>query len=436
MNWSNAHLAGTKQVFAFTAVQFLKNRANIFTFVLLFLLCLVSAPLMSLMSSGDSQTALPAQSSLSQVYLEDETGLSLPWQELAAQDPFYQNTSFLSASEQNVSPLENSQVLVRLAQSESGFAVELTTAADAPEQSELDYLNSFFTRQLQLAQLSQAGITQQQLALLQGGVTVQSASAEEYFSPAEETDWETGYWVQMIYSVLVLVVSIFSVSYIIRAVVEEKSSKLVENLLVSIRPLALMLGKVLAVMACVFGAFAVLALGVGISFAVTALLLPQFSLAGVGDLFSHLSLGWDTAAVLLISLALGYLTFALVAGLSGAGCSSTQELDGAMSLSVLLIMAGYLVGIFLPTLSDGSGFWPVFASLCPVISVFCAPVQYLMGNLPFWLLAVSWLIQIAVIVLLALLCARVYQALLLYRGERLSFGKILSFAAGKGGARP
>lgn len=179
---------------------------------------------------------------------------------------------------------------------------------------------------------------------------MQSQSAEEYFASDQEANWETGYWTQMIYSILMLMVSIFSVSYIVRAVVEEKSSKLVETLLVSIRPLALILGKILAVMACVFGGFAALALGVLLSFAGTSLLWPQLSIAGISGFFSGISLGWDTVPVLVVSLALGHLTFALVAGLSGAGCSSTQELDGAMSFSVLLIMAGYLAGIFISTL--------------------------------------------------------------------------------------
>lgn len=430
MNWINANLAGTKQVFTFTAKQFLKNRANLFTFVLLFVICLVSAPLLSLLGSGSVQQALPAQSSLTQVYVQDDTSLALPWTELAGSDSYYSQTLFLPASQLSGSLGEN-QVLVRLTQGETGsYQMELSTGTNSPEESELSRLESFFTQKIQ-----QAGLTQEQAALLQGGVTVQSQSAEDYFAPAEERDWETGYWTQMIYSILVLMVSIFSVSYIVRAVVEEKSSKLVETLLVSIRPLALILGKVLAVMACVFGSFVALALGVLLSFAGTSLLWPQFSMDGISGFFSSLSLGWDTVLVLVVSLALGYLTFALVAGLSGAGCSSTQELDGAMSFSVLLIMAGYLAGIFISSLSSGTGFWPVFASLCPVLSVFCAPVQYWMGAIPFWMLGVSWLIQAGVVVLLALLCARVYQALLLYRGDRLSFGKILSLAAGEGGAR-
>lgn len=68
MNWINANLAGTRQVFTFTAAQFLKNRANLVTFVLLFVFCLVSVPLLSLLGSGSAQQALPAQSGLTQVY--------------------------------------------------------------------------------------------------------------------------------------------------------------------------------------------------------------------------------------------------------------------------------------------------------------------------------------------------------------------------------
>lgn len=46
----------------------------------------------------------------------------------------------------------------------------------------------------------------------------------------------SGYVIQLVYAIVVLMVSIMSVSYIIRAVVEEKSSKLVEMLLLNVRP--------------------------------------------------------------------------------------------------------------------------------------------------------------------------------------------------------
>ncbi len=130
MSWINANLAGTKQVFSFTATQFLKNRSNIFTFVLLFLLCLVSVPLMALLNSGTgASVSLPAQSSLSQVFFQDDTDLSLSWAELAAQDTYYAQTQFLPASQLS-GELGEDQVLVHLSQNSAGsYQLELSQGA-------------------------------------------------------------------------------------------------------------------------------------------------------------------------------------------------------------------------------------------------------------------------------------------------------------------
>ena len=69
-------------------------------------------------------------------------------------------------------------------------------------------------------------------------------SAEEFLNP-QETDWETGFTVQYAYAIVVLMLCLFSSAYVVRAIAEEKSSRLVELLMVSVRPLALLLGKVL-----------------------------------------------------------------------------------------------------------------------------------------------------------------------------------------------
>lgn len=146
MNWINANLAGTRQVFTFTAAQFLKNRANLVTFVLLFVFCLVSVPLLSLLGSGSTQQALPAQSGLTQVYVQDDTSLALPWTELAQEDAYYSQTQFLPASQLSGS-LGEPQVLVRLTQGETGsYQLELSTGTNSPEESQLSRLESFLPK--------------------------------------------------------------------------------------------------------------------------------------------------------------------------------------------------------------------------------------------------------------------------------------------------
>ena len=134
---------------------------------------------------------------------------------------------------------------------------------------------------------------------------------------------------------------------------------------------------------------------------------------------------------MLLSLLLGCLTFAIIAGISGAGCSSMDDISGASTASVFLVMAGYLVSIVAVNLPSGGA--ALFSSLCPVLSVFCAPVRYAMGNISLGLMVVSWAVQAAVILLLALLCARVYSYLIMYRGNRLTWKDIIGVARKKQG---
>ena len=75
----------------------------------------------------------------------------------------------------------------------------------------------------------------------------------------------------------------------------------------------------------------------------------------------------------------------------------------------------------------------VFASLCPILSLYCAPVQWAAGNVPLAVLLASWALQLIVIAALMRLCARVYRELIVHRGSRVKLKQLLKMA--KGGAQ-
>ena len=70
---------------------------------------------------------------------------------------------------------------------------------------------------------------------------------------------------QYAYSIIVMIVCIFSCTYIVRAIIEEKSSKLVETLMVSIRSEAMIMGKILAVISFV----AIMVIAIVLAFALS-----------------------------------------------------------------------------------------------------------------------------------------------------------------------
>ncbi len=278
-------------------------------------------------------------------------------------------------------------------------------------------------------------LTKEQNDLLGLDVSIDVQSLSGYMDPEMETDdFETRYYLQYGYAMLIIFISILSSSFIIRSVVEEKSSRLVEFMLVSVRPLALLAGKILAIIVYIAGIIILMIVCFSFSsWFCTAILGMQADMASsaVFTLLGRIRL--QDAAVILISCITGILTFAILAGLCGAGCSSPEDANGANSVPMILIMGCYLLSIVVSS-ADNSAL-NLAASLLPVLSVFCAPVQYMLGNIRFPVLLCAWVIQGAVIVLLIHLASRIYNDLLIYQGTRLKLGRIIRMGIGrKGGA--
>jgi ABC-type Na+ efflux pump permease subunit len=240
---------------------------------------------------------------------------------------------------------------------------------------------------------------------------------------------------QYVYSILVMMLTLLASTYIIRAVIEEKTSKLVELLIVSIKPLALLAGKILAMMFVVFATV--------ISMAASAILSNYISvkflggvgfgqmLSAMGVRFDGLNLGLDTILLTLICVFIAYLTYSVIAGVAGSCCSAMEQSDNAGLVVILTVMTGYLVSCVVANVpSVGVAY---FTALCPVISAFCAPVQYAMGNIPLWVFLVSILIQGAIAYLLIRFCAKVYHSLIIHRGSRVQWKQLFSMARKENG---
>ncbi len=254
----------------------------------------------------------------------------------------------------------------------------------------------------------------------------------EEFSSRYDVGFDARYAIQYSYSILVMIVCIFSCSYIVRSIVEEKSSKLVETLMVSVKSGALILGKILAVMTFIFAMTAVIFAAFGSSYFVTGMFMDTSvigeKLAAMGITSDMFNIGPGFVAVVIISLLLAYMTFSQLAALNGAGCSSMEDVEAGNMAAMIIILLGYMVS----TMGTGFGSGPaVFLSLCPVVSAFSAPIYFVLGDISLVILIASWLIQLAFIALINKVSGKVYDSLIMYKGNRLKMGQILGMA-GKG----
>lgn len=404
-------LSGTGQVYRFTLSQLLKSRANRVTLIIMVLLAAVSMPLTALLGGETPETSDTA--GLASVRVDNRTDLVLDF----SGDAYWADTDFSADAGEP-------DAVVTITGDETGYQVAVN-GSETADAGELSQLAETARQAVRDACLRAAGLSSRQLEALTA-------------STGEEDSHEEGFWVQYGYSILAMILCLMSASYVIRAVVEEKDSRLVELLLVSVKPMALLAGKILAVMAFTFGWLLAMLAGFGVSCGLTAglmgsgVLQKQLSglLAAVPRVQGNLWQAAGVLLVLLVSLGLGYLTMSLIGGVAGACCSGMEEAGEATGPVMLLTMAGYLASFVVGAVPSGPV--AVFSTLCPVVSIFCAPVQFAGGNVSFWLVLASWAIQAAVIWGLLTLASRVYAGLIVHRGSRVKLRELMSMA--KGGA--
>ena len=405
-------LSGTGQVYRFTLSQLLKSRANRVTLIIVVLLAAVSMPLTALLGGETPETSDTA--GLASVRVDNRTDLALDF----SGDAYWADTDFSADAGEP-------DAVVTINGDETGYQVAVV-GSETADAGELSQLAETARQAVRDACLQAAGLSSRQLEALTAAST------------GEEDSHEDGFWVQYGYSILAMMVCLMSASYVIRAVVEEKDSRLVELLLVSVKPMALLAGKILAVMAFTFGWLLAMLAGFGVSCGLTAGLMGpgvlQKQLSGLlaalpqatPDVWHLVSL----LAVLLVSLALGYLTMSIIGGVAGACCSGMEEAGEATGPVMLLTMAGSLASCVVGAVPSGPV--AVFFTLCPVVCIFCAPVHFAGGNVSIWLVLASWVIQAAVIWGLLTLASRVYAGLIVHRGSRVKWREVFSMA--KGGA--
>lgn len=441
MKISRNDFNGTGSVYRFTLSQMLKGKANIITMLIFFLIAAASIPVMMLVMGGKNAASSEEGENgaeavgITAVYVQNDTGYDLDLENIPLTNEMFAHTEFVDTNlmdtswseDTYASMIQSKEAYVHLQKDieKMCFTVGAYTLEERDfSDGDLDSCVGALSGLLDEARIVQQEAESEQIAALTDPYTTNVQSVSEYLEE-EDDHFSARFGVQMIYSVALLILCSFAASFIIQKVIEEKASKLAELLMVSVSPLAMLVGKILAVMTYVFGLIASLVAVMGISyvitgrFADTSVVRQQIEAAGISS--EILQISPVTVLILVISLLLGYLQVSLISGLIGTGCSTTEDVEPANLAVVLLVMAGYMVA----TMTVGFGDNPVLTyvvTLFPVASMFCAPVRYLVGDIGIGMLAFSWLIQIVVILLIAYVCARIYRALMMYRGSRMKLG--------------
>ncbi len=209
--------------------------------------------------------------------------------------------------------------------------------------------------------------------------------------------------------------------YVMRSVIEEKSSRVVEVLLGSVTPMQLMAGKIIGV-----GAVGLTQIGI---WATAAGILGTGSIAIAHEVMgenmkdAHIS----TASLVLfpVFFILGYATYACLYAAIGALVNSdeeAQQLQFPVTLPLVLCMVFAAAIIRDP--NTPLAFW---LSMFPLTSPILMYVRVAVSMPPAWQIASSIAISLASLYGLVWLTSRIYRVGILMYGKRPTLAEILKW---------
>jgi ABC-2 type transport system permease protein len=212
--------------------------------------------------------------------------------------------------------------------------------------------------------------------------------------------------------VLIYLALMFTGQSVAQGVVEEKSSRVVELLLSTIRPWQLMAGKVVGI--GLVGLLQVCAVGIA------GALAGRLS----GSLTISLSATIGSVLWLIVWFILGFTLYALIFAGLAALVSRQEDIGGVIMPPVMFLIVGYVIGIsVLPNAPDS----PVVSvmSLVPLFSPTLMPMRLAMGAVPLWQTVLSVALVLATIPALVALAGRMYRNAVIRTGGRVRLAEAL-----------
>ncbi|MGY2064566.1 ABC transporter permease [Blastococcus sp. SYSU DS0619] len=199
--------------------------------------------------------------------------------------------------------------------------------------------------------------------------------------------------VAMLYGLLIL----FG-QFVAQGVVEEKSSRVVELLLATMRPWQLLAGKIIGL--GVLGLAQIVLIG---AIAVGGAL--AFDLVAVpGDLIG-------TVVSVIAWFILGYALYASIFAMAGSLVSRQEDLGSVLTPMILLLVVGFFIGI--QAAADPSGTLAVVTSYIPGLSPLVMPVRQAAGEAALWEVALAVVLMLIAIAAAVRLGGRIYAGALL-----------------------
>ena len=260
-------------------------------------------------------------------------------------------------------------------------------------------------------QISKLGLTQEQLASLTPNFTFE-------LQQAEEQEVKGNILVIMLLSLVLFYAIYFCAYQVSNSITTEKTSKIMETLVTSTSPRTIVLGKTIGI--GVVGLLQVIAI-------VAVALICAYACLPEGMLSSALDLSQITPTLGILTVVyfiLGYATYALLYALTGSTVSKPEDVQSANGPVAIISIIGFYLAYF--TMMNPTSDLNVFASIFPFSAPFCMPFRVMMGIATPGQIAISIIVLLLTIIIVASVSIKIYSNAILNYGSRVSLKDMIN----------
>jgi ABC-2 type transport system permease protein len=291
----------------------------------------------------------------------------------------------------------------------------------APNTSLVDNVRNEITRIQRTRALESSGLTPEAAASIASITTPIDLSAPPQGAGREQLMIRSALPLALVYLLLVTVMT--TGSMMLQGVIEERSNKLLESILATIRPADLMYGKLFGL-----GAIGLTILGVWVGAAVGAALSVQGMVADIVKPSLSAIEPWMFGAMLFYFLA-GYLIISMLYLAIGALSNSLQDAQSYLMPVIMIIMLP-VIFMMVAVIQQPNGVFPTIMSWIPLYTPFAMLARLGTGVSLIEVLGTGAMLAAFVFIEMILL-GRVFQASLLRTGQPPKLGAFIAMIMGR-----
>lgn len=308
------------------------------------------------------------------------------------------------------------------------------------------YISNVMEKEIEDQKLMANGVDPEIVSAVKTNINLQIMRMDEKGNE-KETFTEVQFFLGMILAMLVYMFIMFFGGQVMQGVSEEKTSRIIEVIISSVKPFQLMMGKIIGVSLVALTQFVLWILLTGVLYvgfsAYLGLSNPGMLSSGTvmaqeitsNDIMSNESvqnilqivhsIDFGTIiATFLIFFILGYLLYAtLYAAIGSLVDNNTDAQQFTLPVTVPLIVA-IISSFYIVNNPDSS--LSVWLSMIPFTSPISMMVRIPFG-VPIWQIAVSVVLLAATFVLMTWIAAKIYRTGILMYGKKLSYKEIFKW---------